>query len=144
MIDAVAPWKETQSTYYEQTLQAFSKHFGFSLDTPFKDLEEEVKQALIYGDQENIKILYDDGVRSRLVNKPFEGIIPNLERRFKQTDSSWVRDDLEKYQDLSTCNECGGHRVKMLCVKIDGKHIGDVASLTIENAFVGADIAKQA
>ena len=137
VIDAVAPWKETQSTYYEQTLQAFSKHFGFTLDTPFKDLEEEVKQALIYGSQENIKILYDDGVRSRLVNKPFEGIIPNLERRFKQTDSSWVRDDLEKYQDLSTCNECGGHRVKKesLCVKIDGKHIGDVASLTIENAF---------
>ncbi len=142
---AVAPWASTNSRQVNQTLAALSRHYGFNLDTPFKKLSEDVRNVLLYGSgEENIKIDYDEGSRSFSVDKPFEGVINNLDRRWKDTDSSWLREELEKYQDLTKCHVCSGHRLtqEALCVKIDGLNIGETAEFTISSAvewFGGLD-----
>lgn len=137
---AIAPWSIMPWTgtarFYQDVLSSLSQHFGFSLYTPFKELSDEVQDLILYGSDEPVKLRYQDGARSFSVNKPFEGVIPNLERRFRESSSEAIRDELSKYQNAHECESCGGARLKQeaLCVKVGGIHIGEVTRMTIENA----------
>lgn len=136
---AIAPWSRSQTPapYYMQTLEALGKHYGFTTTEPWEEIAEESRKAILYGTgDEKIQITFDDGMRTYKTNKPFEGVIPNIERRWRETDSSWIREDLEKYQDKTNCSKCSGHRLKeeALAIKIDDHHIGDVVSKSILDA----------
>lgn len=134
---AIAPWASSQSKYFIQTLDGLAKHYKFSLSTPFRELSEELKEIILYGSgEESIKIAYADGARNYIVDKPYEGVIPSLERRWKETDSAWSREELEKFQNEHSCDSCGGYRLKKeaLCIKIGGLHVGEVTEFTIDSA----------
>ncbi len=134
---AIAPWSKSSSPYYLQTLEALGRHFKFSLNEPWEDLPKRVKDIILDGSgDEEIKFVYDDGSRRYETTKTFEGVIPNMQRRFKETDSSWIREDLERYQDTSPCETCHGYRLKpeALAVKIAGKHISEVCEQSIKLA----------
>jgi excinuclease ABC subunit A len=134
---AIAPWANSTSKYYMQTLEGLAEHYGFSLDIPFKELKENHKDAILYGSgDEIVRIAYHDGLRNYIARKPYEGVVNNLQRRLLETESNWSRDELSKYQNDQPCHACGGARLKeeSLCVKIDGWHIGKVTELTIEKA----------
>ncbi|MFQ5939640.1 MAG: excinuclease ABC subunit UvrA, partial [Alphaproteobacteria bacterium] len=131
---AIKPWAGSTSQYYEQTLDSLARHYDFSTTVPFRDLSEHVRHAILYGSgSERITMRYDDGLRTYETTKPFEGVIPNLERRWRETDSSWIRDDLARYQTVSVCEVCTGYRLKpeALAVKIRERHIGEVAVMSI-------------
>jgi excinuclease ABC subunit A len=134
---AVAPWAKSTSPYYTQTLEALGKAYGFKLGDRWHDLPEEAQKAVLYGTgTREIAFQYDDGLRSYKTTKSFEGVIPNLERRWKETDSAWSREDIERYMSATPCPACSGFRLKpeALAVKINGCHIGDVSHLSIRNA----------
>jgi len=134
---AIAPWARSTSPYYTQTLEALAKHYKFTLDTKWKELPKKVQDAILYGSGEDaIRFVYDDGLRSYETKKPFEGVITNLERRFRETESEWAREELTKYFTDVPCGSCHGFRLKpeALAVKIAGRHIGEVAEMSVKRA----------
>ncbi|RWC34427.1 excinuclease ABC subunit UvrA [Mesorhizobium sp.] len=134
---AVSPWAKSTSPYYVQTLEALGKAYGFKLGDKFRDLTEEAKEAILRGTGEReITFQYDDGLRSYKTTKSFEGVIPNLERRWKETESAWMREEIERFMSATPCPACKGYRLKpeSLAVKIAGKHIGEVTEQSIRNA----------
>ncbi len=134
---AIAPWSKSTSPYYVQTLEALARQFKFSLAKPWKELPEAARNVILYGSgKESVTFTYEDGLRRYDTKKPFEGVIPNLERRWKETESSWMREEIERYFTAVDCEACRGYRLKpeALAVKIDGKHIGEVSELSIRNA----------
>ncbi len=134
---AVAPWASNTAKYYIQTLASLGRHYGFNLDTPFEDLAPEFQEAILFGSNgEAVVMDYDDGLRSYRTRKPFEGVIPNLQRRMRETDSAWIREELGKYQADHPCSSCGGKRLKpeALAVKIAESDIADVSTLSIGDA----------
>ena len=134
---ALAPWASSTARYYMQTLESLAKQFNFSLDVPFFDLDEDTKSIILHGSGKMpVTMEFDDGMRSYRTTKPFEGIMPNLARRYRETDSSWVREELEKFRANHACDTCGGKRLKAesLAVKIDMHDISDVARLSIGEA----------
>ena len=134
---AIAPWSKTSSPYYTQTLEAIARHYDFKMSDVWNDLSKKAKEVILYGTgEEVITFKYDDGLRSYKTKKPFEGVIPNLERRYRETDSSWAREEIEKFQSVTDCDACGGHRLKpeALAVKIADFHVGDVAQMSIRAA----------
>ena len=134
---AIAPWAKSSSPYYIQTLQALGKFYKFTLDTKWKDLPKKTQTALLYGSGEDaIKFSYEDGTRSYDTKKAFEGIITNIERRFAETESEWAREELGKYFADVPCAACHGYRLKpeALCVKIGGKHIGEISEMSVKKA----------
>lgn len=134
---AIAPWSNSSSPYYKQTLEAIARHYGASLKAPFAELDERVRNCILHGSgEEAIEFRYDDGLRSYKTSKPFEGVIPNMERRYRETESSWSREELAKYQTVTPCPACGGHRLKpeALAVKVGGRHIGEVGQMSIAEA----------
>ena len=134
---AIAPWAKSSSPYYVQTLQALGKFYKFTLDTKWKDLPKKTKDAILFGSgDDEIKFSYEDGVRSYDTKKPFEGVVTNIERRFRETESEWAREELGKYFSDVPCEACHGYRLKpeALSVKIGGKHIGEVAELSVLRA----------
>ena len=136
---AVAPWARGQSPLYTQTLQSLSLHFGFSMDKPWRDLPDKAKQVILKGTgTEKIKFIYDDNARKYEVSKPFEGVMPNLERRWRETDSAWVREELGRYQSETPCDACGGKRLKpeALAVRVGAADIAEISELSISKAFL--------
>jgi len=134
---AILPWAKTSAPYYQQTLSAVAKHYGASMNTPWKDLPFEVQHAVLFGTGRTvIDLVYDDGLRQYKTSKTFEGVIGNLERRYKETESAGMREEIEKYMSAKPCLACGGYRLKpeSLAVKIDGLHIGQVTEKSILNA----------
>ena len=134
---AIAPWAKSTSPYYIQTLQALGKHYKFTLDTRWKDLPKKTQDALLNGSGEDaIRFVYDDGLRSYQTTKPFEGVVTNLERRWRETDSDWAREEMAKYFTDIPCAACSGFRLKpeALCVKVGGLHIGEVAEMSVKRA----------
>ncbi len=134
---AVAPWSKTTSPYYTQTLEALAKHYGFKMSSKWNDLEKQAKDVILFGTgEEVITFSYDDGLRSYKTKKPFEGVIPNLERRYRETDSNWAREEIEKFQSITDCEACGGYRLKpeALSVKIAELHVGEVTQMSIRMA----------
>jgi len=136
---AVLPWAKTGSTspYYTQTLEALCRHFDVSMATPWKDLPSEVRDAVLHGTgKTKIEFVYDDGVRSYRTEKTFEGVVGNIERRWRETESTWVREELSRFQSDHACPACNGYRLKpeALAVKIAGRHIGHASELSIRDA----------
>ena len=134
---AVAPWSRGPSPLYTQTLQALARHYGFSMDQAWHALPDQARQVVLYGTgSEKIKFVYDDNARKYEVSKPFEGVLPNLERRWRETDSAWVREELGRYQSQTPCEVCHGARLKpeALAVKIVGRSIAEVSELSIRQA----------
>jgi excinuclease ABC subunit A len=134
---AISPWSKSSSPYYSQTLDAIARHYKVGLNTLWDELPKKVKDVILFGSgDEEIKFSYDDGMRRYDIKKPFEGVISNMERRYKETDSSWIREELERYQSESPCEVCHGFRLKpeALCVKIGGLHIGEVCDLSVRAA----------
>ena len=134
---AIAPWSRSSSPYYLQTLDAITRHYKIGLNTAWEDLSKKVKDVILFGSgEEEIKFSYDDGMRRYDIKKPFEGVISNMERRYKETDSAWIREELERFQSESPCEVCRGYRLKpeALCVKIAGRHIGEVCDLSVRAA----------
>jgi excinuclease ABC subunit A len=135
---ALAPWRKGKSPYFTQTIQAIARHYEFDPATPWKDLPAHVKQVFLYGSgEEEIQFRYDEGGRVYQVSRVFEGVIPNMERRYRETDSSWVREEFERYQNNRPCGACEGYRLKpeALAVKIAGLHVGQVVEMSIKEAY---------
>jgi len=138
---AVAPWAKSASPYYGQTLEALGRHFGFKLSQAWKDLPPDAQIAILYGTgKEEVRFSYDDGMRAYEVKKAFEGVIPNLERRWKETDSDWAREEIGKFMSETPCPACKGYRLKpeALAVKIAHEHIGEVSQLSVRDAQIWA------
>ncbi|MBM3522666.1 MAG: excinuclease ABC subunit A, partial [Alphaproteobacteria bacterium] len=134
---AIAPWAATPSPYYDQTLESLSRHFKIAAATPFKDLKKSIQDAILFGTgNEPVKMTFSDGLRDFTTSKPFEGVVTNLDRRWKETDSAWVKEELARFQSSKPCDACSGHRLKpeALAVKIDRLHVGEVAEMSIERA----------
>ncbi|WP_449395638.1 excinuclease ABC subunit UvrA [Devosia riboflavina] len=134
---AILPWSKTSAPYYQQTLQAVVKHYGASTGTAWNELPFDVQHAVLFGtDKTKIDFVYDDGLRQYKTQKVFEGVIGNLERRYKETESAGMREEIEKYMSAKPCVACGGYRLKpeTLAVKIDGLHIGQVSEMSIKIA----------
>ncbi|WP_323802651.1 excinuclease ABC subunit UvrA [Sulfitobacter litoralis] len=143
---ALAPWRKGKSPYFLQTIEAIAKHYKFNENTRWKDLPENVQQVFLRGSgKEEIKFRYDEGGRVYEVSRVFEGVIPNMERRYRETDSNWIREEFERYQNNRPCGTCNGYRLRpeALAVKIgpsDGKpetllHAGQVVQMSIREAF---------
>ena len=137
---AIAPWSRTSSPspFYLQTLMAISEHYSFSIDCKWIDLPLKYQSIILDGSgDEKIIFNYDDGSRTFKTNKPFEGIINNLKRRYIETDSNWMREEIEKYQSKSDCSKCLGYRLKeeALCIKINKGNIGQISKLTIDESL---------
>ncbi len=146
---ALAPWsrQSSPSPYYQQTLEALARKYKFSLNDPWGKLSKAVRDVILFGTGEDeVKFVYNDGSRKFETKKPFEGVVVNLERRWKETESDWAREDLERYFATIPCKTCNGHRLKpeALAVKIGKKHIGEVSELSVRHARTWfADLPKQ-
>ena len=135
---ALAPWRKGKSPYFLQTIEAIARHYGFDKDKPWKDLPAEVKKVFLYGSGDNeIQFRYDEGGRVYEVDRTFEGVIPNMKRRYRETDSNWIREEFEQYQNNRSCGACGGFRLRpeALAVKINGQHAGQVVQMSIREAL---------
>ncbi len=135
---AIAPWAKSSSPYYLQTLEALARHYKFRLDKPWSELPEQARRVILHGSgAEEIRMAYDDGLRAYEVKKPFEGVVANLERRYKETESEWSREEIQRYMTATPCEACHGFRLKpeALAVKIDGQHIGEVSLLSVSAAI---------
>lgn len=133
---AIAPWAKSSSPYYNQTLEALGAAYGFKLSNRWSEISEEGQDAILHGTKEKIDFNYKDGARSYKTTKTFEGIVPNLERRWKETDSAWAREEIERYMSAAPCPACNGFRLKpeALAVKIHALHIGEVTQMSIRVA----------
>ena len=134
---AVSPWSHSSSPYYGQTLESITRHFKQSMHTEWRDLPDKMRHTILFGSgTEPIKMTYDDGLRQYTTERPFEGVVPNMERRFRETDSAWVKEELGRYQSSKTCEVCQGARLKpeALAVKIAGRSISEAAVLSIAEA----------
>ncbi|MDR3537191.1 MAG: excinuclease ABC subunit UvrA, partial [Acetobacteraceae bacterium] len=134
---AIAPWNGAQSPYYDQTLQSLAKHFRVPPKTAWHDVPQAVRDAVLFGTDEPVAFTYKDGVRSYTVTKAFEGVLKNLQRRYQETDSVWVREELTRYQAEKPCAVCAGARLKpeALAVRVANKHIAEASELSIRNAL---------
>ncbi|MBL3561400.1 excinuclease ABC subunit UvrA [Rhodovulum sulfidophilum] len=143
---AIAPWRKGKSPYFRQTIEAIARHYGFDKSTPWKDLPRKVQQVFLRGSgEEEIQFRYDEGGRVYQVTRAFEGVIPNMERRYRETDSAWVREEFENYQNNRPCQSCGGHRLRpeALAVKIAGLHVGQVVQMSIREAHAWVQTAPE-
>ncbi|MBL4917834.1 excinuclease ABC subunit UvrA [Szabonella alba] len=142
---AIAPWSKSKSPYFTQTIESLAKHYEFDRKTKWKDLPAHVQQLFLYGSgEEEIPFRYDEGGRIYQVSRVFEGVIPNMERRYRETDSAWSREDMERFQNNRACGSCGGYRLKpeALAVKIGPAkgdadsllHVGQVVQMSIREA----------
>jgi excinuclease ABC subunit A len=134
---AVAPWANSTASYYEQTLASLCKHFKSSMDVPWEKLPKKLQDCILNGSgSEKITCKYNDGMRDYQTSTVFEGVLPNLLRRYRETESYHVREDLEQYKSDKLCGACDGYRLKpeSLAVKIGMKHIGEISALSIEDA----------
>ncbi len=135
---AIAPWSKTKSPYFTQTINSIAKHYGFDTKAAWKDLPEKVQRVFLRGSgSEKIKFRYDENGRIYEVSRVFEGVIPNMERRYRETDSAWVREEFERYQNNRPCGACEGYRLRpeALAVKIGGLHVGQVVEMSIAEAL---------
>ena len=142
---AVEPWASQTMLYYPQALASIVEHFGRSIHDPWEELPKKVRDVILFGSgAEPVPMSFEDGLRTVKTNKPFEGVINNLQRRWRETESNWMRDELSRYLASTPCETCNGNRLKpeALCVKIDRRHIAEVARLSIRDAgawFDGLD-----
>ncbi len=134
---AIAPWAKSKSPYFLQTIDAMATHYGFDKKKKWKDLPDKVKDVFLNGSGgEEIEFRYDESGRVYQVKRVFEGVMPNLERRYRETDSAWSREEMERFQNNRPCGACGGYRLRpeALAVRIAGVHVGQVVKMSIRQA----------
>jgi len=134
---AIAPWRKGKSPYFTQTINSLAEHYQFDKATPWKDLPAHVRQVLLHGSgEEEITFRYDEGGRVYQVSRTFEGVIPNMARRYRETDSAWIREEFERYQNNRPCGTCNGYRLRpeALAVRIADLHIGQAVQMSIREA----------
>ncbi len=135
---ALAPWRKGKSPYFLQTIEAIAKHYEFDKNARWKDLPAHVQQVFLHGSgDEELPFRYDEGGRVYQVTRVFEGVIPNMERRYRETDSAWIREEFERYQNNRPCGSCGGYRLRpeALAVRIADLHVGQVVEMSIKQAY---------
>jgi excinuclease ABC subunit A len=135
---AVRPWAQRHSLRHQQMLEALQQQYHFSIHTPFADLTPEVQQLLLYGSEGRpINFFYEQGGRRFFGPRPFPGVIPLLKERYTETDSAWVREEIEQYMSVRPCPDCGGARLRQeaLAVKIGGANISEVTRFTVAQAL---------
>ncbi len=135
---AIAPWAKSTSPYYGQTLEALARHLGFSMTKPWAELPDSAKISILFGTgAEPVRMAYNDGLRAYEVRKPFEGVITNMERRWKETESDWAREEIGRFMSETPCKACQGFRLKpeALAVKLDMHHIGEISRLSVKDAL---------
>ncbi len=135
---AIAPWAKSTSPYYGQTLESLAKHFGFSMTKPWAELPDNARIAILFGTgTDPVRMAYNDGLRAYEVRKPFEGVITNMERRWKETESDWAREEIGRFMSETPCKACEGYRLKpeALAVKLDMRHIGEISRLSVKDAL---------
>ena len=138
---AIAPWNTTHSSFYGQTINSLCQFLNISPSTKWKDIPEEAQKVILYGSGNVCVPMYYSRF---MTDKPFEGVIPNMERRFLETDSAWVREEFSKYQSAAACEFCGGKRLKpeALAVKVNGLDIMEASEMSIKKAhewFMGVE-----
>src|SRR3990172_9502098 len=135
---AIKPWEKRTSVYFYQMLQCLSDHYGFSLDTPFMDLDKKLYNIILYGSgDEQIKFFYERDNRRHFYHREFEGVIPDLERRYKETESEYIREEIQEYMSMTPCPACKGARLKpeSLSIKVGGKSIMELTALSVREAI---------
>ncbi|MDY6881711.1 MAG: excinuclease ABC subunit UvrA [Thermodesulfobacteriota bacterium] len=135
---AIAPWANRHSPYFQQMLDSLCKHFEIDVYKPFGKHPKKIQEAFLYGTgDEEIVFYFDRDDRRYSYSRPFEGLIPNLERRYHETESYQVRDDIEKYMSIRPCPACGGARLKPipLAARVGGMAIHEITALSIEKAY---------
>ena len=135
---AISPWANRYSVHFQQILDSLCRHYGIDIYTPFKDLPEEVQDALLYGSRgKEIKFYFDIDERRHFHTRPFEGVIPGLKRQYEETDSYQVREEIERYMNVRSCPSCGGARLNpvSLMVRVGGKGIHQITALSIGKAY---------
>ncbi|MBL4618445.1 MAG: excinuclease ABC subunit UvrA, partial [Robiginitomaculum sp.] len=148
---AIKPWSSGSSRMYRQTLESLVKHYDASMNDPWHDLPTEFQDKILYGTgDEVLQFVYSEGKRKFETEKTFEGVIPNLRRRWRETDSNWVREELGKYQSAAPCDTCDGKRLKpqSLAVKLGELDISQVTAFSIREAGnwfeqLGKSLSKQ-
>ncbi|WP_333683050.1 excinuclease ABC subunit UvrA [Pontibaca methylaminivorans] len=139
---AIAPWRKGKSPYFRQTIESIARHYEFDPRTPWKDLPAHVQQVFLHGSgDEEILFRFDEGGRVYQISRSFEGVVPNMERRWRETDSAWVREEFEQFQNSRPCGTCDGYRLRpeALAVRIGGLHVGQVVEMSIQDAFDWCD-----
>ena len=134
---AIAPWAKSTSPYYEQTLRSLGKAYDFKVTDRWSHLSDDAREAVLLGTGgKAVTFEYNDGLRAYKTKKTFEGVVPNLERRWRETDSAWAREEIERYMASVPCPACGGHRLKpeALAVRVGEFHIGNASALSIQGA----------
>jgi excinuclease ABC subunit A len=142
---AIAPWANRHSVHFQQILDSLCEHYEIDIHSPFEDLPERVQRALLYGSgEEEIKFYFERGHRRYFHSRPYEGIISNMERRYLETDSYQVREDIEQYMSIRPCPACGGARLKpvSLAVKVGERGIHETTALPVEKAVEFFDHLK--
>ncbi|QNP15957.1 excinuclease ABC subunit UvrA [Bacillus pumilus] len=136
---AIAPWEPQSSQYYPQLLEAVCTHYGIDMDIPVKDIPSHLFDKILYGSgSERIYFKYENDFGQVRENEiEFEGVLRNIERRYKETSSDYIREQMEKYMANQPCPTCKGYRLKKetLAVLINGKHIGEITDLSVSDAL---------
>ena len=135
---ALAPWSKSKTPYFLQTIDAIARHYGFDARKAWKDLPESVQKLFLHGSgDEQILFRFDEGGRVYEVSRIFEGVVPNMERRYRETDSAWSREEMERFQNNRPCGTCNGYRLRpeALAVKIAGLNVGQVVRMSIREAY---------
>ena len=136
---AIVPWENRASEFYWNMLEALSKHYGFDLALPFEKLPKVVQNVILYGSEEDrVQMSYDLDEKKETLWSQFEGVIPNLARRFKETDSDWIREEIERFMNIRPCPGCNGARLKKesLAIKIGGISIFDATRMSVKKSLV--------
>jgi excinuclease ABC subunit A len=134
---ALVPWANRNSVFFIQMLESLATHYKFSIYTPWKDLPDRARKALLWGSgDEEIRFYYDQGDRRYEYTRPYEGIVGNLRRRFQETQSEMIRDELQRFMSVRPCPACQGARLRpeALCVRIGELNISDVTALSVREA----------
>nr|HID59663.1 excinuclease ABC subunit UvrA [Desulfobacterales bacterium] len=129
---AIAPWENRHSVHFYHILDALTRHYNVDIYTPFKDLPESFKNVLLYGSgDERINFYFEQDNKRLTYEKPFEGVIPNLERRYKESRSSHIREEIERFMNFRPCPECHGARLKKesRAVKVNGLSIHEITAM---------------
>ncbi|GLQ34270.1 UvrABC system protein A [Amylibacter marinus] len=144
---ALAPWAKGKSPYFRQTIEALARHYDFDKDGQWRDLPKKIQKLMLYGSgKDEIKFRYDEGGRVYEVSRAFEGVIPNMQRRYRETDSNWIREEFERYQNNRHCGACDGYRLRpeALAVRIGDLHVGQAVELSIQEALDWIESVPQA
>jgi excinuclease ABC subunit A len=134
----VVPWEKKNSVYHFQMLEALAKHYSFDIYTPFDELPKKVRKVILYGsDNENIDFFFERDGRKFFYPRPFEGIIENLNRRYHDTDSEMIREEIARFMNIHSCPACNKARLRKesLSIKIDGKNISEYTAMSIRDLF---------